>query len=192
MIPESESECSYSVLQELASGAQVLEEVRGRSPRITLTQGQRWQLIRLLAHDQDGNAPFTGFIQLDEEKTLPSAKLKPAVGNVEHDGRGQEKRFAMGMSIGWFIRGNVCAAAEIVVFVFAVARHVSIQQSFQVFDQQGLVFVDDQRRRGVFGLHVDHSMADAGAGDDAFNMRCQINEFQALGGLQADHIVMRA
>src|SRR5215475_8708703 len=100
-------------------------------------------LLVFLSHYHHGHAALARFVEFDQENSLPAPQLEPTVGDVDTDRHRQEEGFAMRMAVGGLIRRDADAAAEIVMLVFAGDRRQAFEHSLQIFEQKGLIFIDD-------------------------------------------------
>ena len=75
---------------------------------------------------------------------------------------------------------------HIVVPIAGVARRGVLEQGREVGQQQRLVLVDDDGRRGVEGLDVDEAKANAGLGDKRLETIGQVDELGGTFGRDPD------
>lgn len=76
-------------------------------------------------------------------------------GDIETQGHAEQKGAGMGVAVrslaGWCLESSL----KVVVAVRSALRSPSLHQLLEIFEQQGLVLVDEKRGRRVLGVDVD-------------------------------------
>ena len=126
-------------------------------------------------------------VEFDEEQALILAELHLPVDQGDGFAATEEKVLAMGVAVGGFVRGHIDGAdGKVVVLVVAVAGADALEESSQIAQEEGFVFVDFDGGGGVAGIDDDEAVADAGLVDAVGNPVGDVDEVRGRAGFQLD------
>src|ERR1039457_2329568 len=132
--------------------------------------------------DLDRERPAAGAVEFREDDALPSAQEHRRVPNLKAESLAHEH--AAHMRIG--VAALAIRVLRVVVAIVVAAVDDALEEALDIVEKRLLPFVQEQRGRGVQGLQVHETVANAALADDVVDAIGDVEQLQALIGDPVD------